>query len=128
MNNFLTVFSVVLWVLLVVTLSFYLVLAIAVSKKTLLNSQKFVDERTDLSSSQKENFMKSLEIARRTSRLARCNVMCVAGILFFILDVVRAEINQHPIVDSNFYFSLSIGCALLSVFDYYRYRQMTVWI
>ncbi|MFZ2303444.1 MAG: hypothetical protein WAV98_01470 [Minisyncoccia bacterium] len=124
MVSFLVIFQIALWLIAVVTILFYVVISISVSGKVSSMIESGLSTQAQLSLEQKRNYIKSLESSRRTARLTQSNLMVVTGVIFFILDVLAIQANQDSSNNWSSYLFLSVLCAFVAGFDYYRYCRL----
>jgi len=124
MSTFIAVFPWAISLLLVFVFALYAVLFIFGSSRFSLGAKRGIHAHPDLTKEQKENFEKSLMSGRVSTLLARSNLMCVAGILSYILDVFFAQEQNLPVVTANFYFTLVLICITIAVMDLVRYHLL----
>ena len=124
MNVFLEVFPWLIWLILAIVFLFYIVITISANRALLTADIKSVRESKDLDAEQKKNFEKSLLSGSVSARLARSNLMCVAGILSFILELLYATAEKESILTPNFYTALVVIFILMAVRDFHQYRKL----
>ncbi len=124
MDSFLVIYQIVMWLIAAVAILAHLVISVSVSGKVSSAIESGLNNQAQLSLEQKRNYDKSMDNLKRTALLTQSNLMVVAGVAFFILEIIAIKENQDSAINWSLYLFLCVLCALVAGFDYYRYCRL----